>query len=461
MNGTGPAPLKPARLTTLSLLALVGLVVVTLSSCSLFGGGSQKPNVVLVIIDTLRADKLGLYGFPRDTSSGLDLLGREGAWFRTVVAQASWTRPSIATMLTSRAPSSHGIRKEQWDILGDSFTTLAEVLQGAGYGTYGVTANPNINSTFHFHQGFDEYIDSAQTFRWLQNKEPEKDVGARKRTFAGDVYERALSMARTKGTSKPGYLQINIMDVHSWSRWKPAQIDADLRDDPEARYLQAVRVASRETAKFLAALRQIPGWEDTLAVITSDHGEGLGDHPSVKNSQRHGNLLYESHIRVPLIFNRPADPKLAGHEIAQPLRLLDLVPTVLEYLGLTPTPEMEGVSVASLLRDPHAVVVLPDQFYAETKWRGVDKASVYGNGWQYIENRDSWEGVPPQELQSLGGEQDGHRTHQGEKHREVLQNYRDHLKQVEERLILQAHQAEQAQPGSGEVEELKSLGYLN
>ena len=313
---------------------VVGFLLSLLSACGLLKQRSGKPNVVLVIIDTLRADKLGLYGFPRETSPGLDQLGREGVWFRSVLAQASWTRPSIATMLTSRSPASHGIRKEQWDILGDSFTLLSEALKGAGYQTFGVTANPNINSTFHFHQGFDEYLDSAQTFRWLQGKEPEKEVGARRRTFAGDVYGQALKLAAKKDRGTPGYLQINIMDVHSWSRWKPGQIDADLRSDPEARYLQAVRVASRETHKFLESLRQLPGWEDTLAIVTSDHGEGLGDHPSVKNSQRHGNLLYESHIRVPLIFHRPGDPALKGREIAQPLRLLDLMPTVLDYLEI-------------------------------------------------------------------------------------------------------------------------------
>ena len=114
----------------------------------------KKPNVVLIIIDALRADKLGCYGFPEEISPEIDQYAKYGVQFQNVFAQCSWTRPSIGSMITSQYPRTIGIYKEKGHSLPDKFLTLAEILGKKGYVTAGITANPNINSVFNFHQGF-------------------------------------------------------------------------------------------------------------------------------------------------------------------------------------------------------------------------------------------------------------------------------------------------------------------
>ncbi len=110
---------------------------------------SNRPNIVLIIIDTLRADKLGCYGFPENTSPEIDRIANKGILFENVISQSSWTRPSIGSMLTSLYPRTVGIYKEEFDILHDRYETLAEILNDNGYYTMGITANPNINSVFN------------------------------------------------------------------------------------------------------------------------------------------------------------------------------------------------------------------------------------------------------------------------------------------------------------------------
>jgi len=110
----------------------------------------DRPNIVLIIIDNLRADRLGAYGFPAPTSPELDAYGRKGVRFERVVAQSTWTRPSIGSMLTSLHPRTLGLYREEGEMLGGEFTTLAEALKQNGYWTAGATANPNINAYFNF-----------------------------------------------------------------------------------------------------------------------------------------------------------------------------------------------------------------------------------------------------------------------------------------------------------------------
>ena len=148
------------------LFWLAPLVVsVAVVACS--PAREEPPNVVLLIVDTLRADKLGCYGFPADVSPEIDALAAQGVLFEHVVAPSSWTRPSIGALVTGRHPRSLGIFKEQNGILPDAVPTLAEVFAKAGYTTIGITANPHLNRSFNFHQGFDHYFDSDVVYSFM------------------------------------------------------------------------------------------------------------------------------------------------------------------------------------------------------------------------------------------------------------------------------------------------------
>lgn len=399
----------------------------------LASGGCKKsyppPNIVLIIVDTLRADKLGCYGFEKEISPEIDAMARDGVLFENVIAQCSWTRPSIASMLTSLYPRSTGIFKEQFDILQDKYLTLAEILKQKGYQTYGVTANPNINTLFNFHQGFDGYRDSNAVMKWM-TPIAEKTKETPEIPASAEIFAHVLEQAKTMGaTGKKSYIQINVMEVHSphlsRDEYKDLFKDHPVRENnwnyPQEKLarivrwtLGAVRQISHDIDSFARKLREIPGWSDTLFIIVSDHGQGLDDHPDVPDSKGHGKLLYESQLMVPMIFWHPGSPnrRYRPHRVNQRVRLLDMMPTILDYAGapLPETHQIHGVSLFNLITGKGPKPELPEFFTAETSLRKVNKAAVYGQKWKYFLNFDKWPGVNRRELQQVGVTENGKLT---------------------------------------------------
>jgi len=269
---------------------------------------APRPNVVLIIIDTLRADALGAYDpAASGISPELDDLAARGVRLGRVTAQCSWTRPSIGSLLTSRYPRTLGLYRESFDVLPDSATTLAEALRASGYETVGITANPNINGVFRFDQGFDRHVDSTVVWDFMQPGAGQRRRSRRARLAdSGAVLEEMTEYARSRasrGPRGPVYMQITLMDVHE-GRWL---VRPEFRQNDRGRfglpwgYWDGVRQVSHDIGAFVEALESLPGWGNTLFVITSDHGQGLDDHPSVGRSGYHGLLLYGSQIDVPLI----------------------------------------------------------------------------------------------------------------------------------------------------------------
>jgi len=221
----------------------------------------------------------------------------------------------------------------------------------------------------------------------------------------------------------------------------------------------------------------MPGWEDTLFIITSDHGEGLNDHPSVPRSRFHGHLLYESQIQVPLIWYRPARrlarlPEPFGGIVRRfapprpegrfntPLRLLDLMPSLLEYLGIELPDTVDGISFASLLRGEGLKLERPAYYVAETYYRGADKIAVYGPEWKYIENRDGHQGTNPHELQRRGLREDGVRTDMIRERSEERIPRKRYLDDWEEKYVKAEPTGPVKGPSEEEIRQLRSLGYL-
>jgi arylsulfatase A-like enzyme len=423
---------------------------------------SSPPSIVLIIIDTLRSDKLGAYGFPELTSAELDAYSRRGVRFSRVVAQSSWTRPSVASLLTSLYPRETGIYKEKSHILDDRFQTLPELLKESGYTTLGVTANPNINSSFNFDQGFEHYVDSDVVFHWMQKQPGEASITERPIRTAREVLEHVLDWTAGNGR-QPYYVQVNLMEVHEAddARIRRPEYAGLFPAERHRDYLQAVYAVSRDVDRFIRALEDRPEWSNTLFVITSDHGEGLSDHPHVALSHSHGLLLYASQLLVPLVFYTPSGDLTRGVVIDRPVRLLDLMPTLLDYVGL-PVPEgLRGVSLAPLLRGGGEDPSLPERFVVETQFQTADKIGVYSRDWEYIENRDGHRGTGPSALHRAGVKEDGIRTDLARRFPEVARELAAHLERWEAEVPrAEPTLREHALPPS-QREQLRALGYLS
>ena len=437
----------------------------------------SRPNIVLIIVDALRADKLGVYGFPGDISPEIDAMAREGILFENVISQSSWTRPSIGSLLTSLYPRSIGIYKEKYDILHDKYLTLAEILKAGGYRTFGITANPNINKVFNFHQGFDDYRDSAVIWKWMKNepgkRKPDEDTHLRR---SKDIFDTTLEKIKSYGT-EPFYIQINIMEAHSpylirdeykgvFKDYPVKKVNYNYPEEKLARIIRwtlgAVKQVSYDIGEFVKKIQAIPGMENTLFVITSDHGQGLNDHPDVDSSHTHGNLLYESNLRVPLIFYHPGKI-VKPHRVKNRVRLLDLMPTILDYVGISypESLEIHGKSLINLIENKGEAPQLPDYFIAETHWRKVNKIAVYTAEWKYFENKDHWKGVNARELQPAGIRENGTQTDKiqeemgiGKEMKKALYLWEKRFKPVKRTFPRDSLTRE-------EIRQLKSLGYLN
>jgi arylsulfatase A-like enzyme len=348
----------------------------------------------------------------------------------------------------------------------------------------GVTANPNINGVFGFEQGFDLYVDSRVVWSWMR---PEPGQLTRNRatalpdarTILGDMLEHARARAEAPDR-KPTYMQITLMDVHEgWRLVRP-----EFRKDDRGRvgvpggYWDAVRQVSHDIGAFVEALGALPGWGNTLFVITSDHGQGLDDHPEVERSWGHGRLLYGSQVDVPVILYHPAPADsgpwsrlvsaltgrrrgLAPRTVETPVRLLDVAPTILDLVGVAPPAGAEGRSLRRLVadgRDP--AVDLPGYFVSETHYQGVNKIAVHTPAWTYIENRDGQQGLNPRELQPRGIRENGKLTDRIDDEPEVAGELAAFLADWEGR-----HPERPATQPSGEVsleelEQLEALGYI-
>jgi arylsulfatase A-like enzyme len=425
-------------------------------------GEAKAPNLVLLVLDTLRADHVGAYdrALPAGVSPELDALAADGVRFDRAIAPSPWTRPSMGALFTSRYPRTLGLYVEDGDALRDEFTTLAEALQGAGYRTLGLTANPNLNRAFNFQQGYDAYVDG---WRWL---EPGTGPGPGRRAplpTAAQLFERALALVE-EAPDEPTYLWIQLMEIHEHHRpevfLRPESLEP-FAGHPDAAYLASVRQLSSEVAGFVEALAARPGWEDTLFVLTSDHGEGLRSHPHVAKSSFHGRLLYDSQSWVPLVLYATQDARLPrGRVVEPPVRLLDLMPTLLDYAGATIPEGAVGVSLRPLIEGAEHLPELPEWFVVETQFRGTDKVGVVGERFKLVENRVAHEGTGPVELQENGAPENGLRTDLGPRYpaeRERMEAFLEAWTDAHPRVPGWHSGTELSED---EREQLRALGYL-
>ena len=317
------------------------LLLLPILACSRRGpgwepGAARGANLLLVTVDTLRADRLGFSGHPRARTPVLDELAGRGVRFETALAPAPITLPSHATILTGLDPSHHGVRDNGLFALGEDRVTLAELLAGAGYETGAVVGAFVLDARYGLAQGFGTYDD-----RMVPAAGTVEAIAQRP---AVQVTDAALAWLDGRTATGPFFLWVHYFDPHMPYEPPPPFGGST----PEERYDGEIAFVDSELGRLLRGLEVRGLGESTLLAFTSDHGEGLGEH----GERTHSLLLYDSTMRVPLLFVPPGargrgrviDDRAAGG--------IDVLPTALDLLGLPVPGGLDGESLARPPRDP-------------------------------------------------------------------------------------------------------------
>jgi arylsulfatase A-like enzyme/Tfp pilus assembly protein PilF len=292
-------------------------------------------NLVVITLDTTRADRLGAYGYSRAGTPNVDALAQQGALFEHASTAAPLTLPAHSTLFTGRFPPEHGVRDNGGYFLNDSEQTLAEVLKAHGYATGGFIAAYVLDSKWGIAQGFDTYFDDFDLSKYAV-----MSMGAIQRP-GNEVVDRALPWIDQHHTS-PFFAWIHLYDAHT-PYAPPEPFKSQHPGDP---YQGEIAFADAQVGRVVTFLRDRNLLDSTVIVIVGDHGESLHDH----GEAGHGFFVYESTMHVPLVISAPFS-KMRARRVGDPVRSVDVMPTVLDLLGVSrpATAAIDGTSIAPLM----------------------------------------------------------------------------------------------------------------
>ena len=299
----------------------------------------QDLNVVFLLIDALRADRLGVAGYGRPTSPNLDALARSGVRFARTRAPSSWTKPSMASLLTATSPSTNRILRWE-DTVPEAATLPAEIFHGAGLRTLGLYRNDWLAPHFGFGQGFDSYYTPRVFAQSESLRRNSPSVGAGLPGSDADITQAATQFLQSFGRDQ-FFLYLHYMDVHQYASEASGPTFGTSHSDF---YDSAIAWVDRNVGEIVVELERLGLASRTLIVITSDHGEEFGEH----GGEGHGRTLYHEVTDVPWILVPPfrLEP---GIVVETSVSSLDVFPTVLDLMGLPPLPGAEGRSALPLI----------------------------------------------------------------------------------------------------------------
>ncbi|MCP4661893.1 MAG: sulfatase-like hydrolase/transferase [bacterium] len=384
-------------------------------------GASPPPNLVIILIDTLRADHLSLYGYERPTSPAIDAWARSrGVVFRNVVAPAPWTLPSHVSLFTGLGSVGHGVNHTS--PAPASLTMLAERLRAAGYTTAGFTGGAYLSPGYGLAQGFDRFD------YWI-GRHPTREPEPGK-----DLAEGMEKILRWLGSAapQPFFLFVHTYEVHTpfqarepyfsqfvgsepgrgplpevstqlvpaagESGWRLRSRFTERIEEPkphwaplapirqevlDALYDSGIAYVDAQIDRLLDQLRALGLEENTLVVFTSDHGEALGENDSTSHEN-----LYDFNLLVPLVMAFPGG-RWAGESIPTQVRLIDVAPTLLDYLGLATAESMDGSSLLPLLDDPDTA--FPSLALSCASSTNYGLSLRVANRWKYIYQNAAWQ----------------------------------------------------------------------
>jgi arylsulfatase A-like enzyme len=397
-------------------------------------GLTGSPNVVLIAVDTLRADFLQAYNMnARPKTPNVLALSQDAVVFQNAIAQSSWTKASFGTILSGLYPEAHTATGKA-SALPLEITTMAEVLNAGGYYTRGFSNNPNITSLFNYNQGFVEYTDLKPDLLFGAKASCEKLVGydilrkvyqvAAGKLFKGrinitDFYQPAevvtdTGLAWIDGLERPKdapfFLFLHYMDPHDpyrdpdhpgkgYARVQMANPDPDKYKEAFLRsYSYEIEYMDQHVGRLIDGLRQRGLYDDTLIVFTSDHGEEFHEH----GGWWHGLSLYDEQIKVPLMLKLPGNAA-KGTYISDLARHVDLAPTLAQFARLAPDAKWQGKPLlTAALESNHGDVTF---VHSHLDFEGIQLKSLRGFDKKLIlANEGNKRGYAPKELYDLAAD---------------------------------------------------------
>lgn len=385
---------RPLPLLAMLIVPLAVLVAYVVARPSDKLGATAQPNVLIVVIDALRPDRLGAYGYTRNTSPNLDRLASESWLYTQAITTAPWTKPAIASLFTGLYPREHGISSADWSrrdeagaaqvsALPAKSLTLPELLAEAGYRTAAFGENHHLIARLGFAQGFEEHALDLMDRSFLESVTGRLGLGiahhfaspGQGRNTGRKIHERFFGWL--PGGDQSYFAYLHHIDVH-WPYRAPApyaqrfharrtttdfnsmafymkagpqradpdqppDIDAALLQDMSDAYDEGIQFVDAELGRLFAELKRRGSYDRTLIVVTSDHGEQFMEHGEIG----HGTSLHDVLLRVPLIIKFPCPgPNCRAQRVDEQVQTVDLMPTILATVGIPAPQAVSGRDIA-------------------------------------------------------------------------------------------------------------------
>lgn len=452
-------------------LALV-LLFAAFSSALLVGCSAllsrfrDKPNVILILVDTLRADKLGVYGNNDGLTPVIDALAKDSVVFKNCYAPSSWTVPSVVSMFTGVWPAQHGVEFaviERHKVLSQQklnsgYPTLAEQLKWAGYTNHAAVTNIHINKHFGYGQGFSTF----ETKSWARATWITNYVKKNLETITGqppyflylhyfdphDPYQmhKGFEMGLDKKYSTPYLFEMNTAGMDQIRNNPDMKEGSNDFEVIKTLYNGEVKYSDMEIGRLLDVLGVT---DKDMIIITSDHGEGFLEHGNLG----HGNSVYWELLRVPLIIRFPGK-KMAGQQVDDLVSLVDLLPTICTAVGIKAKGELDGFDLVSGLNTK----VFPDRpLYVDLNRPEVKKNALVFRNWKFHLDQNTGE----KELFDLVKDP-GETKNIADQHEKVVSRLTDTIKDhlaIPKRFPAPIIHGENV--NEEDLDKLKSMGYLN
>ncbi len=362
-----------------------------LAALAACGRGSRQPaNILVVTLDTLRADRVGAYGYAQAKTPVLDGLAARGARFTAATTTTPLTLSAHTSLFTGMWPTAHGVRDNTGFYVDEGLTTLAEQLKGRGYRTGGFVGAFVLDGRWGIAQGFDHYFDD---FDLGEDVGPGLDAIQRR---GADVVDAATAWLRQPDT-KPFFAWVHLYDPHT-PYDAPREFATQFPATRDGAYDAEIAYTDTQLGRLLSTLDADGRLANTIVVVLADHGEQLGEH----NEPSHGFFIYDAAVQIPLIVTGPG---VAPRVVSEQVRIIDVLPTVLDLAGIEAPGGIHGVSLRpALTGETQSLLAFSESWYPRFHYGWSELRAVRDGRYKFIlaPRRELYDvSADPKELDNL------------------------------------------------------------